>query len=118
MSAPGKDVVIQNSGKEFRFLLKTEPYTGLNDLWVESRKHFYLKMIGIVAPDDETMRKAKWLATCELVILQGLQFEQHPEDQLMYQRAKAVGDLPPDVINEICDEYFNQFKEVEDPKKS
>ena len=121
----GKEITVKHNGQEHRFIVKDRPYNALDDLWVENRKHVYLQLVGANVRDDTLIKKARYLATFELVVEKGLDLAAtvdeagHEIDPLTRARMKAqtVGQTPPPVVNDVVEEYFAQFEQEDDEAK-
>ena len=112
----GKQISCKYAGKEYSFLIKETPLTGIDEMHLEDKKNIYLSMINSSSSNNE--RNAKALATVESVVLAGLDVppSRGMEDGASNPRARAfaVASLPIKVINYIISQYFSQFGTFEE----
>jgi hypothetical protein len=111
----GVPLTVEHNQKSYQFILRSNEYTALDELWIESRIPVYLHLVGAnpLTSTDPMMKKARTIATAELIIID-MKPILYPDNLMM-----SIGSLPPEVINKLLDTYFGQFKgQVSDPKKS
>ena len=101
MAIDGKTVRINHLGKDYSFIIRTEPITAQDEMWIESKKKQYL--FDKISPDEREITKSIYLATFELIVLAGLDMSQ---GMRVFQ---AVGRLPGPVINAVMKEFNAQF---------